>query len=539
MSKKVLEFGVCVGNNDPALSGRIRGVLDSDYGTQQPIDYDKLVCSKIARENGFDTAEQIHWTELDPHIVSPFLPSHINIVPQKGENITVLLFNPEKDTLNRVYVGPTISQPHKLEYENYNSGRLNTSKGNRIIRPKNITDSDVSKNVFPFPDKIAINGRKNSDLIFGDNEVLLRAGNFLKNEQIPEFPFYNDRLSAIQITNFPTKLTREKITLEEKIIEKIPIKYLIEYTINNLENIEDSFNGSINLIEVIQDNQNIIDTSNVTIGSIVNSNNVKTSLVFFGQPMSGVTNLVNEFLLEVQGVTRNLTTPPFNVQDGQRGYSKVGDFIDNFGTTSEDTSYLDLYPFYYRPSFELQRYMTSNDNSEQSFSVKTNNVRKLLSGVRLAGVNNNNFYGLYVSRNQISPTVETKKINTVNNVFDDNNRQGVINMISDTILLYSHQEKINNKNKTNPLVKNENNPEIGDNMGVDQSTLVQVRDEQTEPLVRGEQLVELLTEIVLFLTTHTHGEPGTEPVETPLDQGQRLLDKLLTRSFLNENIRIN
>ena len=40
-------------------------------------------------------------------------------------------------------------------------------------------------------------------------------------------------------------------------------------------------------------------------------------------------------------------------------------------------------------------------------------------------------------------------------------------------------------------------------------TLITMSEEETEPLVRGEQLVNLLTQIVLILMTHTHKEPGT------------------------------
>ena len=40
MGNKVIFFGVCVDNQDPALSGRIRAVFDEQWEGKTPIDYD-------------------------------------------------------------------------------------------------------------------------------------------------------------------------------------------------------------------------------------------------------------------------------------------------------------------------------------------------------------------------------------------------------------------------------------------------------------------------------------------------------------------
>jgi hypothetical protein len=62
-------------------------------------------------------------------------------------------------------------------------------------------------------------------------------------------------------------------------------------------------------------------------------------------------------------------------------------------------------------------------------------------------------------------------------------------------------------------------------------------------MVRGEELLELLSLIVRFLTTHTHAFPGLPPV--PVTQDGTSVTSILTEmqnavnKVLNQNIRIN
>ena len=63
---KIIDIGICIDNKDPRGFGRIRArnseELDSTRANAVPWD--------------------TRWSKDDPFVYSPFLPSHINIVPK-------------------------------------------------------------------------------------------------------------------------------------------------------------------------------------------------------------------------------------------------------------------------------------------------------------------------------------------------------------------------------------------------------------------------------------------------------------------------
>ncbi len=44
----------------------------------------------------------------------PLIPKHLNIMPKVGESVLIFKSSLENDKENRLWVGPIISQPHKL-----------------------------------------------------------------------------------------------------------------------------------------------------------------------------------------------------------------------------------------------------------------------------------------------------------------------------------------------------------------------------------------------------------------------------------------
>jgi hypothetical protein len=68
-------------------------------------------------------------------------------------------------------------------------------------------------------------------------------------------------------------------------------------------------------------------------------------------------------------------------------------------------------------------------------------------------------------------------------------------------------------------------------------------ESKTEPMVRGEKLMELLELIVKFLVSHVHPYHGLAAVPVGQDgtQSSEILQKLLDapNTILNQNIRIN
>ena len=140
MANKIIFFGVCVDSIDPAKAGRIRAVLDEDYkGTQTPTDYDALTLKDLLTQEKYSmytTVEELKWSKDDPHLYSPFLPYFINIVPKEDESVKIIFYDPDNNTQNGEYIGPSVSSPEKLPYDKYTTGRLHSSRGTRVESSK-------------------------------------------------------------------------------------------------------------------------------------------------------------------------------------------------------------------------------------------------------------------------------------------------------------------------------------------------------------------------------------------------------------------
>jgi hypothetical protein len=79
--------------------------------------------------------------------------------------------------------------------------------------------------------------------------------------------------------------------------------------------------------------------------------------------------------------------------------------------------------------------------------------------------------------------------------------------------------------------------------GIDQNKFTKELVNQTDAMVRGDQLMSLINLIVKFLVSHVHAFPGLPPVPVGTDgtNTEDILQKILNANttILNQNIRIN
>lgn len=136
---------------------------------------------------------------------NPMIPKFINIVPKIGETVFVIVPNSANNYENRVYIGPIISQPQKLEKDPH----FYTS---RSLFDNGFTEPDQApstipnaKGIYPKTEDIALQGRKNTDIIFKENQILLRAG---KSELTNNLAFNKINPSYIQL-NFNAELDKD------------------------------------------------------------------------------------------------------------------------------------------------------------------------------------------------------------------------------------------------------------------------------------------------------------------------------------------
>jgi hypothetical protein len=135
----------------------------------------------------------------------PMIPKHIQTVPKIGESVWIFVFDKNRQHADRLYIGPIISQPNRLNKDN---GRTTALAGFTFgpIGP-NVNPSTIPqvRGVFPDLEDISIQGRYNTDITQKNNQIIIRAGKFEEispNTNNP-FPFqFNKKTQAfIQIKN--------------------------------------------------------------------------------------------------------------------------------------------------------------------------------------------------------------------------------------------------------------------------------------------------------------------------------------------------
>lgn len=106
----------------------------------------------------------------------PLMPKAIFIKPKVGEGVFVILATLNDGNSQRYYIGPVVSQVHRMLYEPAREGGDSYQNGAK-------KDFDVSpylhkdaKGLFPGSEDIAIMGRKDTEIILKDDDIRIRAG---------------------------------------------------------------------------------------------------------------------------------------------------------------------------------------------------------------------------------------------------------------------------------------------------------------------------------------------------------------------------
>jgi hypothetical protein len=175
--------------------------------------------------------------------------------------------------------------------------------------------------------------------------------------------------------------------------------------------------------------------------------------------------------------------------------------------------------------------LKTDSNNPITELVESVNISKFYNKICLnPGVNKFGF-GVVFSQDNQTPPIRFKneeqqpKINTTS-------PQTYGTLGADKIFLLSHKTQT-----TKGLINLSNTI-----YGLDQKTFEDV-ESKTEPMVRGEALMDLINLICKFMIAHVHPFHGMAPVPTALDGtlSSDILQKLLNsnQTILNQNIRIN
>ena len=138
----------------------------------------------------------------------PILPKMFHVKPKVGEAVLVLLAVTNDGNSQRYYIGPVISQDHRLNFDPYFQGADSFLRGaykKFDVAPRMNPDHN---GILPNDNDIVIRGRKNADIQITDDDVRIKAGvkvvddantyNMMfniKNPSYAKFKYHNASLS--------------------------------------------------------------------------------------------------------------------------------------------------------------------------------------------------------------------------------------------------------------------------------------------------------------------------------------------------------
>lgn len=137
----------------------------------------------------------------------PLLPKMFRVKPKVGEGVLIITTITNDNNSKRFYIGPVISQEHKLYKDSFRDGADSIFRGG-----KNYDKINKIEGVFPEPDDIIIRGRKNADMVVTNDDVRIRAGVKLCDETLPSKIQFNEENPAYIKVKYHEKPLKDKST---------------------------------------------------------------------------------------------------------------------------------------------------------------------------------------------------------------------------------------------------------------------------------------------------------------------------------------
>ena len=266
------------GNVGTTFSG---GLSDRSVKITNPETIENLNKGNRDSSNSDDNCVEIPWA-------APF-SQLINMVPKVGELVKVILFDVSKPQLNRLWVGPIISQPNMVHHDGENTagGALNTAGVPITTNKTNPLRRNRNKSPFYFPlafpkkEDLTISSRQNADIVLptfsvegkeggnitSNGEIILRVGKFKYNRD-PQNNKKGMVLNDENISYFRLKVLNVDVTKIKRngSVEKQPPTHAMLFSdfisIVSHKNGEQGSKGVSKINPIINTDEEIINTHN-------------------------------------------------------------------------------------------------------------------------------------------------------------------------------------------------------------------------------------------------------------------------------------
>jgi hypothetical protein len=505
-STRTLYYGKVLETNDPLGLGRIRAL---------PVDWQQQAYQRALPVGELQNVND-KWTLKDPFLIFPLLPIFLYQVPKEGEFIHIVYYDNEYKENNRFYIQGNFSSIDLITQEPFDSmvnglalGERNKPSQGKITPTTRIPLKVDNQGLYPEPETIAILGRKNSDILFPENGFIARVNKQFDDDTNPTF---NKKYSFTSLQYYPNRETDSTITNREVISSVYQnVNYLIEYNVyGGLGTITGNFSGYIEVYKISP--YRPITTSAFTentyyevdeeskIGPIYRKDYVSESF-------NTITRGFRQIILNLNNLNIiGLTGEPLNRADN-------------------------TFPFVYQPNKQLYE-KTLNGNN-----IEIRNAKRFIDNVFFNETDVYRGYGILSQKNTLGVLKEPKQVEIVTPNYE-NIPTTVGITAADFLFLLSHETQIPKLLK----IDFQDTPQYTGNT-LDQQFIWKTILPNTNSMVRGEKLLDLIELILRFMINHVHPFHNMPPV--PVAKDQTTVQEILTKfsnaysEILNQKLRIN
>lgn len=495
----IVELGIVDSNIDPKGIGRIRVKLTGDP------------TGPIEKSTDYEP-----WSDEDPFVAGPFLPTNINYIPQEGQTVKIITYDPENKLINREYISGPFTTVHDFNSQVNSRQVENTTYGGNVKRSSDIFNPNgdyvkpKSEGSLSKLSDYAIYGPYGSDVIFTENGVTLRGGKLISKEsasdkersELLSYPLLSEKRSILTLKKFGTKQSYVEVETEETTIPNKKLQYIVEYDISTTAR-SNNYTISWYVYEVKKIYGDTFNTS-------VFNKNTAQDLTQYSETIK----LIN--------VEKDTTSPTFTqtVNTYELAYVTIRNTIcqlNSDGLKKFDLRLpkVSLHPFYYRPVYTL---------TDETF----------LSNINPGCINSPTYgHGLIFNINEPQPKPKTiKKKEKVLKTDSTTLEQSFSTLSSDKIYLISTDAN-EVGTKSVPFDKL-------DKYEYTQEDLLTKIEPNTYATVRGETLLKYLEALTKVLAGHAHN-PTKPMVKNGYPDWDKLTElyKTLENDILNKSIRIN